>query len=150
MFKSLNSVEGGLSLGRSDRPAGVAAGERGRNARATAASTATHRLCRARLASLGWQAGLAGGHDRPPRATLGARERKTIMQQITLDAEAGQVSAELTRRGVAADTRVHVLVEIVDTAEPPMAAIAQAGTGFDWLADEPDLYSDADLVERAG
>jgi hypothetical protein len=23
-----------------------------------------------------------------------------------------------------------------------------AGRGFDWLADEPDLYSDADLVER--
>ena len=30
-----------------------------------------------------------------------------------------------------------------------MAAIAQAGKGFDWLADEPDL-PDADLVERAG
>lgn len=71
------------------------------------------------------------------------------MQQIILDAEAGQVSAELTRRGVAADTRVHVLVEVLDPAEPPMAAIAQAGHGFDWLADEPDLYSDADLVERA-
>ncbi len=72
------------------------------------------------------------------------------MQQIILDAEAGQVSAELSRRGVAADTRVHVLVEVLDSAEPPMAAIAQAGHGFDWLADEPDLYSDADLVERAG
>ncbi len=30
-----------------------------------------------------------------------------------------------------------------------MAAIAQAGGGFDWLADEADLYTDADLVERA-
>jgi hypothetical protein len=70
------------------------------------------------------------------------------MRQITLDAEAGQVSAELARRGVAANARVHVLVEVMD-AEPPMAAIAQAGKGFDWLADEPELYSDADLVERA-
>jgi hypothetical protein len=66
------------------------------------------------------------------------------MQQIILDAEAGQISAELTRRGVAADTRVHVLVEVLDPAEPPMTAIAQASKAFDWLADEPDLYSDAD------
>lgn len=29
----------------------------------------------------------------------------------------------------------------------PMAAIAQAGGAFDWLADEPDLYTDADLVQ---
>jgi hypothetical protein len=71
------------------------------------------------------------------------------MQQITLDAEAGQVSAELTKRGVAANARVHVLVEVLDPAEPPMAAIAQAGKGFDWLAEEPDLYSDADLMEPA-
>ena len=83
------------------------------------------------------------------RATLRARERKTVMQQIILEAGAGQVSAEPSPRGVAADTRVHVLVEILDSAEPPMAAIAQAGKGFDWLADEPDL-PDADLVERAG
>ena len=89
-----------------------------------------------------------GGHARDPCATL-RREGKTAMQQIVLDAEAGQVSAELARRGVDATARVHVLVEVIDTAEPPMAAIAQAGKGFDWLADEPDLYSDADLVERA-
>ena len=28
----------------------------------------------------------------------------------------------------------------------PMAAMAQAGGAFDWLADEPDLYTDADPV----
>ncbi len=72
------------------------------------------------------------------------------MQQIILDAEADDVSAELARRGVAAHARVHVQVDVLDAAAPPMAAIAQAGKGFDWLADEPDLYSDADLVERAG
>jgi hypothetical protein len=72
------------------------------------------------------------------------------MQQIILDAEAGQISAELARRGIAANVRVHVLVEVTDSGEPPMAAIAQAGHGFDWLAGEPELYSDADLVERAG
>lgn len=71
------------------------------------------------------------------------------MQRITLDAEAGQVSAELARRGVAADARVHVLVEVVDSGADalPMAAIAQEGHAFGWLADEPDLYTDADLVQ---
>ncbi len=71
------------------------------------------------------------------------------MQRITLDAEAGQVSAELVRHGIAADARVHVLVEVVDNKADtlPMAAIVQAGGAFDWLADEPDLYTDADLVQ---
>lgn len=70
------------------------------------------------------------------------------MQRITLDAEAGQLSAELARRGVAADARVHVLVEVMDSEADalPMAAIAQAGGAFDWLADEPDLYTDVDLM----
>lgn len=78
------------------------------------------------------------------------------MQKLSLDAEAGQVSAELARRGIAANTRVHVLVEVVDEQPdaPPMAAIAQASGAFDWLADEPDLYTDADLAQpppqRAG
>lgn len=78
------------------------------------------------------------------------------MQKITLDAEAGQVSAELVRRGIAANARVHVLVEVVDEQPDtlPMAAIAQAGGALDWLADEPDLYTDADLMQppprRAG
>ena len=72
------------------------------------------------------------------------------MGRIALDAEAGQVSAELARRGIAAGTRVHVVVEVVEGLDAlPMAAIAQAGGAFAWLADEPDLYGDADLVERA-
>jgi hypothetical protein len=68
------------------------------------------------------------------------RERKHGMQRIALDAEAGQVSAEL----------VHVLVEVASEEDLPMAAIAQAGRGLDWLAEEPDLYTDADLVPRTG
>jgi hypothetical protein len=70
------------------------------------------------------------------------------MRQIILDAEAGEVSAELSRRGVAAHVRVHVQVDVLESPEPPMAAIAEAGKGFDWLAEEPDLYTDADLVAR--
>jgi hypothetical protein len=71
------------------------------------------------------------------------------MQQIVLDAEVSEIPAELGRRGIAAHTRVHVTVEVADEV-PPMARLAQAGKAFDWLAEEPDLYADADLVERAG
>ena len=70
------------------------------------------------------------------------------MRQVVLDAEAGQVSAELVRRGIAAHARVHVRVDVLESAEPLMAAIAEAGKAFDWLGEEPDLYSDADLTER--
>jgi hypothetical protein len=72
------------------------------------------------------------------------------MSQIILDAEAGQLSAELARRGISPHALVHVLVEVTLDGELPMAAIAQAGNGLDWLAEEPELYSDADLVESAG
>lgn len=72
------------------------------------------------------------------------------MQKIALDAEAGQVSAELVRHGIAAGTRVHVLVEVMSDEDMPMAALAQAGGAFDWLAEEPDLYTDSNLVKQAG
>lgn len=72
------------------------------------------------------------------------------MQQIILDAEAGQVSAEPARRRIAAAVRVHVAVGIWDPDEPPLAAIAQAGQARDWPAEAPDLSCDADLRERAG
>ena len=71
------------------------------------------------------------------------------MSQIVFDAEAGQVSAELARRGIPPHARVHVLVEVTAGAERPYAAIAQAGKGLDWLVEEPELYSDADLIEPA-
>ena len=72
------------------------------------------------------------------------------MQRMTLDAEAGRLSEELTRRGIGARTRVHAIVEIVDDTELPMAALAQEGGAFAFLADEPELYSDADLTKRNG
>ena len=73
------------------------------------------------------------------------------MLRVTLDAEAGRVSEELARRGIAAGTRVRVLAEVVEDDErPPVAALAQAGGAFAFLAEEPDLYTDADAVERNG
>jgi hypothetical protein len=68
------------------------------------------------------------------------------MQQIILDAEVGQLSAELARRGVAAHVRVHVIVELRDASDLSTAAIAEGGRAFDWLGEEPDLYTAADLV----
>lgn len=53
-------------------------------------------------------------------------ERNSAMERIILDAEAGQVSAELVRRGIA-DARVHVLVEVQGAEELSTAAIAHAG-----------------------
>ena len=55
------------------------------------------------------------------------------VQIIILDAEAGQLSAELARRGIAAGARVHVLVEVMDSGADalPMAAIAQTGGACD-------------------
>jgi hypothetical protein len=70
------------------------------------------------------------------------------MRRMTLDVEAGQVSAELAQRGIPPQVKVHVLVEVPDDADLPMAALAETGGAFDFLADEPDLYTDADIVER--
>ena len=77
------------------------------------------------------------------------------MLRVTLDAEAGRVSEELARRGIPASTRVHVLAEVIDGGDEgdgqlPMTALVQAGGAFIFLADEPDLYTDADMVERNG
>jgi hypothetical protein len=70
------------------------------------------------------------------------------MRQILHDVEAGEVSEELRRRGIPPRQRLRVLVQSIDLDEPSVTAINAAGGAFDWLAEEPDLYSDADLVER--
>jgi hypothetical protein len=70
------------------------------------------------------------------------------MQRLVLDAEAGRVSDELAIRGIAANVRVRVAVEVLDEADLPMSALAQAGGAFAFLAEEPDLYTDADTIER--
>lgn len=49
------------------------------------------------------------------------------MSHIVLDAQAGEASAELARRGIASDARVHVVVDIIEASGLPMAAIAQVG-----------------------
>jgi hypothetical protein len=70
------------------------------------------------------------------------------MRQILNDIEAGKVSDELRRRGIPPRQRLRVVVESVAQEEPSITAINATSGAFDWLAEEPDLYSDADLIER--
>jgi hypothetical protein len=70
------------------------------------------------------------------------------MRQVLNDIEAGKLAEELRRRGILPSQRLRVVVESIDDDGLPMTAINAAGRAFDWLADEPDLYSDADLAER--
>lgn len=67
------------------------------------------------------------------------------VRQVVLNAEAGQISAELGRLGVAAAARVHVIVALSETAAPPRGHVIRTDGAFQWLDDEPDLYRDADL-----
>jgi hypothetical protein len=70
------------------------------------------------------------------------------MSVLSLDIEAGRLSSELFRRGIAPEARIHVLVTFPEQEPLAMAALAQAGGAFDFLDTEPDLYSDADTVEQ--
>jgi hypothetical protein len=49
---------------------------------------------------------------------------------------------------VAVDAKVHVIAECLDDEMFPVALVAEAGKGQEWLGDALDLYSYADLVER--
>ncbi|HEY1614829.1 MAG TPA: hypothetical protein VGF97_14175 [Rhizomicrobium sp.] len=70
------------------------------------------------------------------------------MRQVFENIEAGKLTEELARRGIPASQRLHVVVETADEEDLPMTAINASGGAFDWLADEPDIYGDGDLVER--
>jgi hypothetical protein len=84
----------------------------------------------------------------PINPLYAAALKPEAMNVLTLDIEAGQLSSELVRRGIAADARVHVQVTMPDNGPLPMAALAQAAGAFNFLEDEPDLYSDADTLEH--
>jgi hypothetical protein len=70
------------------------------------------------------------------------------MKQVLNDIEAVEVSDELRRRGIPPRQRLRVVVESIEAEEPSITVINASGGAFDWLAEESDLYSDADLVER--
>jgi hypothetical protein len=70
------------------------------------------------------------------------------MRQVLSNIEAGKLSDELQRRGIPSTQRLDVVVESVAEDLVPITRINEAGRAFEWLKEEPDLYSDADLVER--
>ena len=70
------------------------------------------------------------------------------MRQVLNDIEAGRLADELARRGIPPERRLRVIVESLDDDDLPMTAMNAAGRAFDWLADEPDLYSDDDLIDN--
>jgi hypothetical protein len=74
--------------------------------------------------------------------------KSSLMRHILNDIEAGKVTDELRRRGVPPSQRLRVVVESMEAEDPSLTAMNAAGRAFDWLAEEPDLYTDADLVER--
>jgi hypothetical protein len=58
------------------------------------------------------------------------------MRQVLYDIEAGRVVVETLPS------------DAEQPEDPPITAINAAGGAFDWLADEPELYSDSDFIER--
>lgn len=70
------------------------------------------------------------------------------MRQVLENIAADQVFAEMTRRGIKPCQRVRVVFEEIEDDELPIARMAEAGGAFDWLKDEPDLYTVADIKER--
>ena len=66
------------------------------------------------------------------------------MRYILDNIEAGKIPGEIQRRGIPAQQRVRVLVETLDD-NLPLARMAEEGGAFSFLADEPELYSEADV-----
>jgi hypothetical protein len=66
------------------------------------------------------------------------------MRYVLEDIEVKEVSVEIERRGVKANRRVRVTVETLGD-DLPLASLAEEGRAFAFLADEPDLYSEADI-----
>ena len=71
-----------------------------------------------------------------------------FMRKVLNDVEAGKLADELKRRGIKPSQRLCVIVESVESDDLTITAVNASGVALDWLAEEPDLYSDADLVER--
>lgn len=70
------------------------------------------------------------------------------MRYVLENIEAGKLPGETARRGIPARQRVRVVVETLSD-DLPLAGMAEQGGGFRFLADEPDLYSEADILPDA-
>lgn len=70
------------------------------------------------------------------------------MRYVLENIEAGDLAAEIKRRGIALRQRIRVVVETLNGTtdhDLPLARMAEEGRAFEFLADEPDLYSEADI-----
>jgi hypothetical protein len=81
-----------------------------------------------------------------------ARQAGVSRQRLTFDLspEESKVLAEVLEAALHITTAVMSEAEL-DLSEPSddeLTFLAMQGGAFDWLADEPDLYSDDDLQER--
>ena len=66
------------------------------------------------------------------------------MRYVLENIEAGKLAGEIQRRGISPGQRVRVVVETLDT-DFPLAQMAEESGAFDFLQEEPDLYSEADV-----
>jgi hypothetical protein len=66
------------------------------------------------------------------------------MRYVLEDIEAGKLPQEVERRGITARQRLRVTLETLES-DLPLARMAEEGRAFDFLKDEPDLYSEADI-----
>jgi hypothetical protein len=69
------------------------------------------------------------------------------MRYVLEDIEVQAISNEIERRGVKPDRRVRVVVETLQDDDLPLASMAEEGRAFAFLADEPELYSEADIKQ---
>jgi hypothetical protein len=66
------------------------------------------------------------------------------MRYVLENIEAERLPGEMQRRGISPGQRLRVVVETLDS-DMPLAGIAEHGGAFAFLADEPDIYGEADI-----
>lgn len=64
-----------------------------------------------------------------------------------IEADQILVADQIRRLGLAPSRMLRIVLETVDEDEPSLVEMNALGGAFDHLADEPDIYSEADLVE---
>lgn len=67
------------------------------------------------------------------------------MRYVMENIDAEKLPAEMKRRGIPLRQRLRVVVETLD-ADLTLAQAAQDGGAFGFLAEEPDLYREADIL----
>ena len=66
------------------------------------------------------------------------------MRYVMENIEAEKLPDEMQRRGIPPRQRLRVVVETLDN-DLTLARVAEQGGAFAFLADEPDIYREADL-----